>query len=174
MRLVNRDEELTWVSLHAEVAPYDGPLEKVPGPEDLPWIATGYFEFRGSWLRGQARRVIVGVEGRALSKPGTYILRLILREWKPASLEGLRKELASSGLPAEALAQLDEQWPSLLEKAEVDLEALFEDQFRSEDIWTVTVVDYVRVEPFSYVLNFGLFLGTFVTALATIVLAVQG
>ena len=140
-----------------------------------PWTDTGYYEFRTTWRRGEARRVIAAVEGRALPRAGPYLVRLVVREWKAVTSlqEAIREDMEEAGLPGEAIRQLEEQWPAVMEGSEADLEALAEDQYRGRDIFTGTIVDYVRVEPFSSVLSFGLFIGTLLTAVATVVLAVQ-
>jgi hypothetical protein len=163
VRLVNRGDDLSWVSLLVEVVPYEGPLDLTRDVKSG-WMNTGWYEFRETWRAGEAR-VIAAVEGRALPRAGTYLVRFIVREWRPAGSqeEILRENLELAGAPPDVIRQAEEQLPAVMESSGIDLEALTRDQFRGRDIFIGTVVDYVRVEPFSSVLSFGLFLGTFVT-----------
>jgi hypothetical protein len=114
----------------------------------------------------------VRIEGRQLPGPGTYVLRISVLRWNAVtSLADEARQDLEEVVGQEEADALAAALPSVFATSGVDEKALTEGQYRGRPVYVATVSDYIRVEPFSNVLNFGLVAGTLITALATIALA---
>jgi hypothetical protein len=175
VRLGNRGDDLDWASVQVEVAPFEGDLAKVDQLGEG-WTIAEWWDLAEGWREGVQRNFHVfhvRLEGRALPRPGTYVMRISVLRWTAVTslAEEVRQDVEESVGAADANA-IAAALPRALAESDVDEEALVRGQFRGRPAYVVTVSDYIRVEPFSNVLNFGLVVGTLVTALATIALAI--
>lgn len=178
VHLTNVGEDLQRVSVSAEMANYDGDIGSAANAEG--WTDVAHFHREDErWDSREQRTLDLRVPANKIPRPGTYLVRLTVTRWRPSGTirEDLVRQLEQQGSTPEEIAAVMEK----AQVAEAHLKGAFPDQqldwdaprpaqFSGELISTVTVLEYVRVEPFSNVLSFLGFVAAGLTALATLLL----
>lgn len=140
------------------------------------WTDVAHFnDFNQAWEQNQSRMLDVRVPANKVPAPGTYLIRLRIMRIRPSGTirEDLERQLQREGMTPEAVADLSQRAAAAEEEMKQYMPHVTMagwDQPRpghhtAEEIGNVTVLDYVRVEPFSNVLTL---LGVVVAALAAL------
>lgn len=168
--LTNNGAALEGAQISAQVAEWDLPIGQIhTGTFPVEWQDTGASFSVTDWKPGEKRTFDVKPAPSVFPRPGTYALRVQVsrgktkittaREMWTKSLEDLDLDPAKRDAALKHLLARD---PAPEDPRPIQ----FWDQ-----VLEGHVLDYIRVEPFSSVLNFGVVVGTFVVALATLALA---
>ena len=168
-RLVRQD-----VSMQLDIREYEGPIGDLPSATGR-WVEAVRRELPGPWDPGQVRAFTERIPARVLPTEGTYVVRLSLTKWVERTgtlAEELLRALEQSSLGAEERAAVLLQVEGGLMHGGEDLAAPAHGQ-RAEPLGRAFVFEYIRVEPFSNVITFGLALAILLIALGTLLLAIR-
>ena len=174
VRLTNTGGHLDRASVSAEMANYNGDIGSVASAQG--WTDEAHFDdFNQAWEQKQRRILDVRVPANKVPAPGTYLIHLRIMRIRPSGTirEDLERQLQREGMTPEEVADLSQRAAAAKEEMKQYMPHVTMDgwdqprpgQLTAEEISNVTVLDYVRVEPFSNVLTL---LGVVVAALAAL------
>jgi hypothetical protein len=171
--LTNKGEALDKGSVGVYVKEFGGPISEVASEKEG-WLDTQHIEWDTRWEPGATRSHKVSVRPRNLPRAGTYAVRIILTRWIPSDTpyRELTRQLEQAGIPESQRKEIAERNLEELREFGIDPYTRPIGQFRGEQVFEGTVIDYFRVEDFSAVLTFFLVLGTLLTGLATLIVAI--
>jgi hypothetical protein len=174
IRLRNQEEPLERTSVEIEAAPYDDDLAQVSGLQEG-WRSSSNHP-TGTWKSGELKKVRVRLQHACLPRPGSYVMRVRIVNWiKQDEAEAsrfnelMRRALEREISKKELQEQLRDFGPGLSGPAVIA--AGTGEVRRGVTLWEGVLLRYLAVEEPGTVLTFWLVAATFLTALATIVVA---
>lgn len=170
LEVINEGGRLEQATIQIDVAPWDLPPAEIDtGDYPVDWQHAMSFPPVATWKAGDKKQFDVRLEPRVFRTEGTYVLKVRVQrvETRMSSVTDMwQATLKEAAVP-------QEKWEEIMLAMRIDSDP---DRPRlmgfADEVYRGHMLDYIRVEPFSNVLNFGVVAVTFTLGVATVLLAV--